>query len=194
MIRCRHCRYFNQVPRKKLLTCSQKGKRAGSIICSKFSTDIRCIFCKTFKECKETTGALGTICRKFEQKYSCADCILDCKSPKNKICNKFIVFDFPKKESYKLGMLNILEYTYRVESALQSTVEKVQSELEKAGMPAQFQEARLTTYVDRLLSIATFTMLINLLGLEQYKKKLVESEIEKIWGGKLERKKNKLES
>jgi hypothetical protein len=87
-------------------------------------------------------------------------------------------------------MLNILEYTYRVESALQGTIEKVQSELEKAGMPAQFQEARLNTYVDRLLSIATFTMLINLLGLEQYKKKLVDSEIEKIWGRKIGKEKD----
>lgn len=190
MIRCRHCRYFDQVPRKKLLTCNQKGIRASHPVCSKFNTDLRCIFCIKFKECKETTGALGSICRKFSPKYFCGDCTYDCKSPKNRICNKFITFNFPKKESYKLGMLNILEYTYRVESALQGTIEKVQSELEKAGMPAQFQEARLNTYVDRLLSIATFTMLINLLGLEQYKKKLVDSEIEKIWGRKIGKEKD----
>ncbi len=183
MIRCRHCKYFNQVPRKKLLTCSQRRIKASHTVCSKFDTDLKCIFCNKFKECKETTGAIGSICKKFEQKYSCSDCTYDCKSPKNRICNKFITFNFPKKESYKLGMLNVLEYSYRVESALQSSVEKVQSELEKAGMPAQLREARLTTYVDRLLSVATFTMLINLLGLEQYKEKLVNSEIEKIWGG-----------
>jgi len=184
VLRCRFCVFFKQKQRRKngtLSVCSKRGRKPNMKVCSKFITDLKCIFCKKFTKCSTTMGSMSTICNNFVQKFNCGDCLLNCKSPKLLICNKFIMLQRELPNSYKTGIVNILSHIYEIENALNSGLINLHHELERTGITVKLNDSKIKQYVDKLLSVSTLTMLVNICGLEQYKEQIISNEITKLW-------------
>jgi len=185
MITCRLCRFFSQEPRRRkagrLQTCEERGRKPSSKVCKKFTTDIKCIFCKKFKSCKKTKSALQPICKDFVSKFTCGDCVFTCKDRKGRICNKFVFFKPQSSGRYKEGIRNIINYVFEIENELNRTLLNLQDEFVRNGTVTRFDDRRLREYTDKLLSVAILNFLIQLYGLEKYRDSIISNEINRLW-------------
>jgi len=124
------------------------------------------------------------ICKNFITKYNCDACQTRCKDF-GELCYSFIpkqlVNEANSEHAVGGSIKKLLMDMLKMEKSTNASIVSFTQELESNGIKAAFNKNVLMRYIDNLLALYALKELITDYGLEDYKERILNNEIDRIF-------------
>jgi len=126
------------------------------------------------------------ICPYYIERYNCNACLYKDNCRDDVLCYKFEPNKIIAKKASEIHPLEtslseILINLMGVEKATEDAIIKFMQSLESNGIKAILLSTRLRSYIDNLIALQTLDTLIKQYGLSDFRKQILEKEIERIF-------------
>lgn len=127
----------------------------------------------------------GKICDKFIPKYDCVACRQHFQCNEDILCYRFVpkelIVESDKPHPIQKQIIDILSDLMRIEKSIEESVIYFKQNLESNGIKAAVKDRVLEGYTDNLVALYVLNRLIDSLGLNTYKDKIINNEIDRIF-------------
>jgi len=127
----------------------------------------------------------GKVCKYFKSNYSCDACDKNIDCMDKTLCVSFVpnelVIESNKEHPIEKSITDTLYDLLSVEKSTHKAVVKFKQSLEANGIQASIRDAVLKRYIDNLLALYFLDKTIDLYGLEKFKAKIINNEIDRLF-------------